>query len=163
MKERRLWLERLLAADRICLSNPHQLKNLRTFLLIFSLAIVLIIGLSVLSIGLEYKSLLIIFIGVILSLLTIRYVSKNIHSTVIKGGTLILTNLNQRSYVTSVRSITNCRSVQLGSFQLTRIKYNLDGINRKAMILNSTEFIPFRTDSFLLKAKAHYKKQKANL
>lgn len=93
----------------------------------------------------------------------IRYFSKNIQASLIKGGTLILTDLNKRSYVTSIRSIRDARSLHIGSMQLTRINYELDGMVRKAIIVNTDRFIPFNTDKFLYKAKEIYKKQKANL
>lgn len=163
MHKKRTWFNRLTASERISLTCPHYFKNLKTYLLVFSLIIVGSIALILSFLGASITTLIIALISIFLAYFIIRYFARNIQASLIKGGTLIFTDLNQRSYVTSIRSLKNVRSVHLGSIQLTRLKYQLDGITRKAIIINNDNFIPFNTDRFLLKAREIYKKQKANL
>lgn len=163
MYEKRSWFSSLMASDRIALTCPQYFKRLKTSLLIFSLLSVISIGLLISFSGLNFTTLGISMLYAFIAMFVIRYFSKNIQASLIKGGTLILTDLNKRSYVTSIRSIRDARSFHIGSMQLTRVKYELDGMLRKAIIVNTDRFIPFNTDKFLYKAKEIYKKQKANL
>ncbi len=163
MHKKRTWFTRLLTSERISLTSPHYFKNLKTYLLVFSLLVVGSIAMILSFLGANITTLFIALTCIVLAYFSIRYFSKNIQASLIKGGTLIFTDLNHRSYVTSVRSIKAVRCFHLGSIQLTRLKYQLDGVTRKAIIVNNDNFIPFNTDKFLLKARDLYKKQKANL
>lgn len=163
MKKKRHFFGQLLASERISLTDPRQVTRIRNFILVFSLLILAQMVVVGILFGLELISLIWLGSSTLIALLLIRYIQKNIYSTVIKGGTLILTDLQRRSLVTSIRSVSFSRTYLLGNLELTRIRFYLDGRNRTATILNSTHYLPFKTDSFLKKAKLIYKKQKANL
>ena len=112
--------------------------------------------------GVDFFSLS-VSIGILLlfALLFIN-VLKNTSSTSIKGDTLILNNSNNKSCVTSLRSIKRVKTASILNINVTHLSYNLDGKDRKTYIFTRKTAFSYTPEKLLKKAIELSKKQKAN-
>lgn len=163
MHQRKMWFHQLLNAERVFLTGPNYLKRIRLFLTLFAVVTLFAVAGCYLLLGMS-SLFLTISAAMIISLSFITtYCYKHLYASSVKGGTFILSDLKQRSHITSLRSLSKVRSSRIGGLQMTTFQFKLDGVVRKGMIINTDHYIPFNTDRFLKKATELYKKQKANL
>lgn len=90
----------------------------------------------------------------------IFFIRRYCNALSIKGDTLILTDIRRKHVVTSIRSIKKLKNFRFSRFSITKMIYNLDGIDRKVILvklLSANEIEPITVIKTILK------KQKANL
>ena len=163
MSRKKQFVDLLLNSKRVALTSPKYFKRLRTLLLLLSAGFLLTILLIFWQFGLEYISLILAGVILISGFIVLRFLSNHIHASAIKGGTLVVTSLSKRNYVTSLRSLNSVKSYHLPGINITRLSFNLDGIERRSIIINADRDLPFSADKVILKARTIYKKQKASL
>ena len=86
---------------------------------------------------------------------------KSAKATSLKGDTIIFNSLDNKSSVTSIRSIRKIRSKTALGIQWTRLSYMLDGVPRSAVILNRIANSRMNPELTLRKA-LEINKKKAN-
>lgn len=151
------------SSGRIALTSPGYFNSLKKIVALSTLSIlVIIVGIICLN-GLNVNSIVLCSLIFLTGLICLRFLTKRVHASAIKGGTLIITNLSRKNYVTSLRSVNQVTTYHILGMQVTKLKFNLDGIERVSIIVNREGFLPFATDCVILKALELYKKQKANL
>lgn len=162
MKKQRALLDQIYARKRVDITSKNYLKSVKQILNICSVSTVLIIGVLLWGMNVSYLSIAISTVIFILAFTLNKYVIKNIRSTSVKGDALILTSINKNSAVTSIRSLQKIESSSFLGFQITKLKYNLDGRNRSSIIINKQGSYPFTPEHSIRKAFELSKKQKAN-
>lgn len=99
---------------------------------------------------------------IILSLGLISFLGNRSYVISLKGDTLIHLRSNNRSYLTSIRSIGNLKNTNLLFLNLTRYCFRLDGIQRKVFLIEGKRRGEESAYSILHESKEKYKKEKAN-
>jgi hypothetical protein len=98
------------------------------------------------------------------ALLCLRFRHKT-RRVIVKGDTLILKNYHKRSLVTSLRSVKKVRTFRLPGVYVTRLEYNLDGVNRSTVIVNRSWTVAHTPEQLMRKAidlSRKERKKKAN-
>lgn len=86
---------------------------------------------------------------------------KSAKATALKGDTIIFNSLDNKSSVTSIRSIRKIRSKTALGIQWTKLNYMLDGVPRSTVILNRIANSGMNPEQTLKKA-LEINKKKAN-
>lgn len=148
------------STDQINLSSINEKTKWRIrfafigFVLTYAAACFLIGGRSITTLVLLSFSILFVF-------LFLRSY-KSLSSATIKGDTLILKNTENRASVTHIKSIRNVRTKKLGSTAITSLKYKLDGIQHRALLVSDIDEheVP---QLMIQRIQKELKKKKANL
>lgn len=162
MDQKRIVLSLLLSRKRVDITSKNYFSLIRIvsftlfmFILAANFWYLYLNQINFLTLGISFGNLLIFG-------LLFRNLLKNTSRTSIKGDTLILNNSSNKSCVTSLRSIKKIRTSSLFNIQITHLYYNLDGKNRKTIILTRKNAYAFSPEMLLKKAIELSKKQKAN-
>lgn len=162
MNKRRAFLKQIYARKRVDITSKKYLQKVKRFLttgiilsIVMVATLILTLGINILSISMSFALLVVVF-GLC------NYLYRHIGATAIKADTLIVTSLNKRSAVTSIRSISKIKENCILGVQITKFKYFLDGRNRISVIINRDGAYPFTPAHSLRKALELSKKQKAN-
>lgn len=82
-------------------------------------------------------------------------------TTTLKGDTIIFNSIDNKSSVTSIRSIRKIKSKSALGIQWTKLNYNLDGTTKSAIILNRIAHSTINPEQTIRKA-LEISKKKAN-
>ena len=162
MNQKRIILNLLNNRKRIDITCKNYLINIRIILISLFLAVILLNVLvqyynEVSIVSLALSAINILFFGLIF-----RKIHNSTSATSIKGDTLILNNAKKKHYVTSIRSIQKVKTASFLGIQMTRLYYNLDGVNRRLFFLTRCSSCSFTPAHLVQKAIKLSKKQKAN-
>lgn len=122
--------------------------------IIFDVYLILCFRISFLTIGL-------MLITTVPAIMVTILLKKSAKATSLKGDTIIFNSLDNKSSVTSIRSIRKIRSKTALGIQWTRLSYMLDGVPRSAVILNRIANSRMNPELTLRKA-LEINKKKAN-
>ena len=113
------------------------------------------------SFRISYSSLGLMFAVSIMAIIVSILLKKSAKSTTLKGDTIIFNSLDNKSSVTSIRSIRKIKSKSALGIQWTKLNYNLDGVPRSTVILNRIADSRMNPELALRKA-LEINKKKAN-
>lgn len=82
------------------------------------------------------------------------YIRNKTKAVAVKGDNLILNSFDNRSLVTSLRSIKSVHTSHLLIFHYTSLQFKLDGIDRKTIMINRPWAVEARPDVLIKKAIA---------
>lgn len=151
MNDKRILIDCLLRRKRIDFSPNKYFKRLKAYLFaLISLAVLSSIYI-VASNGLSYESFLLSF-GVLAASLVIFSSLKKTKTASVKGDTLIMNNISNRSCVTSIRSIRKVQTRHFLGIYRTEITYYLDGLKRKAFFYNLASSVPVTPETSIKRA-----------
>ena len=151
MNDKRILIDCLLRRKRIDFSPNKYFKRLKAYLFaLISLAVLSSIYI-VASNGLSYGSFLVSF-GVLAGSLVIFNSLKKTKTASVKGDTLIMNNISNRSCVTSIRSIRKVQTRHFLGIYRTEITYHLDGVKRKAFFYNLASSVPVTPETSIKRA-----------
>ena len=162
MNKQRALLDRLYARKRVRITPKNYLKSVKRVISTCFIFLAVIIGISLWALNFNYLSIAISVVIVCIAFKLFNFVTQNLRSTSIKGDALILTSINKRSVVTSIRSLQKIKSFHFIGLELTKMKYNLDGKECSSIIINREGAYPFSPERSIRKAYELSKKQKAN-
>lgn len=83
-----------------------------------------------------FTSLGIVAVLTLASIMISHYLKICAKTTTLKGDTIIFNSIDNKSSVTSIRSIRRIKSKSALGIQWTKLNYNLDGVSKSAVILN---------------------------
>jgi hypothetical protein len=160
MHRKRVLLGRLLNRERIDFSPKKYFKWLKTCLIcILTLAILLNVFILV-YFEVTFTLLAVCAANIVLALWIVLYLRRRIKSTSVKGDTLILNSFDQKSVVTSIRSIKNVKTRSFLGISRTQLSYKLDGVTRSAIFFGISSYYPVPPEVSIKKAIALSKKEK---
>ena len=162
MNTKRNLLSSLLRKERVDITSTHYQKNIKSFLIVFVLALISFTFWSLWSARLTY-SLLFLSGAMTGSLLTISYYFyRHIQAAAVKGDTLILKSLSKKNKVTTLSSIQKIKTTSIFGVQFTDMIYNLDGLSNRAIIITLASRVPVNPEKSIKKAISFSLKEKAN-
>lgn len=155
--------ESIRSNKRVVLAPGRSLARLKAVLIII-LSLTMIGGFSfaLLQKGPLYVSLLSAVVALIAAAM-IYHLGKRVRSASLKGDTLILKGINNKSCVTSIRSVRNVRTYNLFGVPCTTLRYNLDGKTHTSILFGNPPGASISVEHYLRNAMQGSKKQKANL
>lgn len=132
-----------------------------------SIAVLLVITIFAGAVFIYFKGLTITTLLIAATLvggmaLLLFYFIKRTKAAAIKGDTIILNSIGDKSCVTSVRSVREIGTTSLMFVQWTRIKYNLDGATRSTFFINAPWSVKHSPELVVNKAIEFSTKKKAN-
>jgi hypothetical protein len=89
-----------------------------------------------LSFRITFTSLAIVGVVSLAAVLISYYLKVCAKTTTLKGDTIIFNSIDNKSSVTSIRSIRKIKSKSALGIQWTKLNYNIDGTSKSAIILN---------------------------
>jgi hypothetical protein len=146
--------------DQITISLINE-RTKRRIILAFTALLILYVVTCTYFFGKSVMTLVLLSFNIVfISLFGKSY--RSLSSAVIKGDSLIIRNVENKSSVTHVRSIRTVRTKRLGRKAITTLKYKLDGIQHSALLvsdINEQEPPQF----MIQRIQKELKKKKANL
>lgn len=147
--------------DRIVLTTPGYYKGLRMFYITLLLLVAFVSAALFYSIGVSLLTAGISGGLFFFALLFLRFISRQSYVISIKDDTIIHTRADDRSFVTSVKSIGHLKSYKMIGFVVTRYQWNLDGMYKNSIIISKWQGND-NTPKTILKGVIRKYKKKAN-
>ncbi len=152
MVQARMAVERLTNRKRVDITPLNYLQRCAISMIVQVFLALAIATWVVYSIGLTFVTLGVSAAILISAVAFCLYFRKQTKSVAVKGDTLILNSYDKRSLVTSLRSVKSVRTVNILGVHFTRLKYKLDGVTRKALLLNRSWAVPSTPEHLIRKA-----------
>lgn len=138
--------------SRKTIVDTRNLKITTVLLFVFCSAFALALLAFLFATKLTFSKILLVGItGGLVSTLCYVFI-RNYTAISVTGDTLILKNFKQKNTVTSLRSIQSVSTKRIGQYRYVRMKYNLDGLSRKAVFVSQTCKGKINPDEFLAQA-----------
>ena len=162
MNRRKDLINSIIQRKRVDITSTNYRKITKAMLLLATTAFIAAAIYILISTRLTYG--LLFFAGAVTgaSLTILYYLYRHIQAASLKGDTLILSSLNQKNKVTSVRSIKKVKTSSFLGIQFTDMVYNLDGSNNRAIIITLASRAAVKPEKFIKKAMQISLKERAN-
>ena len=156
----RILITSLIKRDRTEITPKDYFKKFTRLIILQFCVGVALSALIILWLGVTFASLFIgVFLVIVPLVIALRFRTKT-RRVLVKGDSLILKNYQKRSLVTSLRSIKTVRTYCLPGIHITRLVYNLDGRDKKVMIINSSWAVVNTPEKLIRKAMHLSKEEK---
>lgn len=129
-------IERLEERKRVDITPKNYLSRCQRVFIIEILLTALAAGGVLYFFGVTFLTVGISGIMVLVCTAACLYVRKNTKAVAVKGDSLILNSFDNRSLVTSLRSIRSIKTKHFLLFHFTSLEFNLDGLNRTTIVIN---------------------------
>lgn len=122
---------------RINFTSSEYLSKVKTFLALVIFAVIVTLALVIFFNGVTYLNLFISLGSGILTFIFLSYIYSHSQTAALKGDTLIMNSMKDRSLVMSVSSVKRIKSKCVMGFCWTSIKYTFDGRTNWIFIITS--------------------------
>ena len=121
---------------RFYLTSARQVKLFKLTILLFPVGLISIAFLFTIGVKLEFSNLVLFLSASLLAIVPSVIACKTLYQASLKGETLILKNcFSNKSCVTSINSVKRFKERNLLFFNVTIIKYYLDGTQRSTVVI----------------------------
>ena len=148
--------------NRLYITSRNYIPRLKVFIFILFLLSGAAAAAILLILGIEFYTIASAGIALILPFMAMRYLFKHVYKTSVKNDNLIHTRADNRTLVTSVKSVGNFKTFRLFGLVFTRYTFNVDKINKRAFLVTRYRSNEKTPKEILEGLREKYKKEKAN-
>jgi len=136
-------MEHYTKKKRVYITSKSYLKRMRNFCLLLATLSATSCCLVLFGLGVTYTSLGVMAGIGLVGLVLIRFFWKNARAVSLKAGNIIMKTMGDNNIVAPIGSIREINSSDFFGFQLTRIRYKIDGgLSRFFVFTKSQEHTP---------------------
>ncbi len=148
--------------NRLYLTSRNYIPRLKIFIVFLFLIAGAASAAIIVALGMEFYAIALAGITLIIPFLAMRYLFKHVYKTSVKNDNLIHTRADNRTLVTSVKSVGNFKTFRIFGLIFTRYTFNVDKINKRAFLVTRYRSKEQTPKDILEGLREKYKKEKAN-
>lgn len=148
--------------NRLEVTPKDYLKKFNNKLWVIFIFSLLLAGSFIAVRGISFEAIAISGGFVFLVTVILYYIRKKTNAVALKGDTIILKDMKDKTCVTSVRSVREITTNSVFGIQWTTLKYKLDGIKRSTFFVNLKWTVSDTPEEVVRKAIDLSSKKKAN-
>jgi len=146
--------------NRLYLTSKNYLARLKIFISVLFLLAGVTAASLLFILGIEIYTVAIAGGTFLLPFMIMRYLFSHVYKTSVKKDNLIHTRADNRTLVTSVKSVGNFRTFRFLGWVFTRYTFNVDKINKRAILVTRYK-APDQTPKHILEGlREKYKREK---
>lgn len=154
MAQERSTFAKLQERKRVDITPKNYLTRCQRVLILEFLITAIAAGSILVYFGITYTTIGVAALMILICSAVCLYIRRKTKAVAVKGDNLILNSFDNRSLVTSLRSIKSIRTTHFLLFHFTSLQFKLDGIDRTTIVINRPWAVEARPDILVKKAIA---------